>query len=61
MIKIEVSTYGCGLKKSGVTGDLKDTGQPKMKHSSSSDPIITPIVKCVSGKTILVPGTALAT
>jgi len=37
-----------------------DTGQAKTKHSSSNGPIITPIVKCVNGKIILVPGTALA-
>jgi len=46
--------------KLGAIGDLKDTGQAKMKHSSSNGPIITPIVKCVSGKTNLAPGTALA-
>jgi len=46
--------------KLGAIGDLKDTGQAKMKHSSSNGPIIIPIVKCESGKIILVPGTALA-
>jgi len=45
--------------KPGAIGDLSDTGQAKMKLSSNG-PIITPVVKCVSGKMILAPGTALA-
>ena len=46
------------MTKSGAVGDLKDTGQTKLKHSSSSGPVITPVVKPVSGRTILVPGIA---
>jgi len=46
--------------KSGAVVDLEDTGQTKIKRSASSVPIITPIVKSVCGKTVLVPGTAPA-